>query len=226
MFARLSRLRIPPDRIDDGIEMVSEELVPAFLPARGALYGCWMAEREHGEVLSVTCWSDGEAVNDWLTETGPLRAGITDALGAIVFDTEEVRVHGIETFARRRPAQVATRAVFVDGLPGTTDPAVVDALFAATMEEHRASPGFHTALWLSNPVTGTGVGLTAWEDELAIDRNEPVNRTRRKLLERELGCRCWAVHRYEAVQAAATTIGTVDLRDGTSAAQPAPATTD
>ena len=62
MFARVSTLTGPPDRIDEAARSLQEQAVP-FLPRLSGFKGAyWLADRQPGKVLTIALWENEEAM--------------------------------------------------------------------------------------------------------------------------------------------------------------------
>lgn len=62
MYARLSRFRENPDRIDEGTRLAEEKIVPQLESVPGFLGVISLVNREAGETVSVTFWDSEDAM--------------------------------------------------------------------------------------------------------------------------------------------------------------------
>lgn len=202
MQARISRLRMAADRVDDGIAAVEERLIPEFVETPGALHGYWMAERETGSVLAVTCWEDHDALEAGRAHLGEVRTLILEELDALPVGSEVLEVYGIGGDAPPMGGlRTWSRAVWVEGLHGDIE-ATARELFDQAHSRYSEIDGFESVCWFADLGTGNGLGLTAWSTHEALDTDEAESGPRRKEFEQALGCRIEQVQHFECVGAA------------------------
>ena len=68
MHARVTAFEGSPDRLDEGIRMIQERVVPAARQMIGFKGGYWLVLRQTGKGLAVTLWESEEAMRS--TEAG------------------------------------------------------------------------------------------------------------------------------------------------------------
>jgi heme-degrading monooxygenase HmoA len=62
MFARVSTLQGPPERLDEAARMLQEEAVPFARQQPGFKAAYWLADRSTGTVVAVSLWESEEAM--------------------------------------------------------------------------------------------------------------------------------------------------------------------
>ena len=92
MFARVTTVQGPVDRLDEGARMIQERVIPAARQQRGFRGGYWLADRQTGKVLAVVLWEDEEAVRASEAAMEQSRSQATQAVGATVQSVEVYEV--------------------------------------------------------------------------------------------------------------------------------------
>lgn len=92
MFARVSTITGPPDRIDDAARSFREHAVPFARQLDGFKGAYWLADRRTGTVLGVTLWESEAAMRASEAAVEPRRAQAARDFGATVQGVEEYEV--------------------------------------------------------------------------------------------------------------------------------------
>ena len=92
MFARVTTVQGPVDRLDEGARMIQERVIPAARQQRGFRGGYWLADRQTGKVIAVVLWEDEEAVRASEAAMEQSRSQVTQAVGAT---TQSVEVYEV-----------------------------------------------------------------------------------------------------------------------------------
>ncbi len=91
MFARVTTIEGPPERLAEGARVIREQVIPAAQAMRGFKGGYWLADRQAGKALGVTLWEDEEALqaSEAMAEQARER---TAQLGASLLSIERYEV--------------------------------------------------------------------------------------------------------------------------------------
>ena len=92
MFARVTTVQGPPERLDEGARMIQERIIPAARQQRGFRGGYWLADRQTGKAIGVVLWEDEEAVRASEAAMEQSRSQATQAVGATVQSVEVYEV--------------------------------------------------------------------------------------------------------------------------------------
>ncbi len=92
MFARVSTLQGPPDRLDDGIKVLQEQVLPAAKEMRGFRGILGLADRATGKMVGITLWESEDALKESEEAANKLRSDTSSAGGAEVVDVERFEV--------------------------------------------------------------------------------------------------------------------------------------
>lgn len=220
MWASFTRVRVDPTRAGDAIELVREELVPAFAGRDGSRQGYWMLDRLTGTGLVVTCWADRGSLETARREEGTVRTSVLERLGALLCETGTYAVHAVHG----APAPIDgghawSRATFVEGV----DLARLDGergLFATMLASSATRLGFLSLCWLVDPETRNGISISTWRSQVDLRGSAVQGRRLRREAARALACRVEEVVEVETIGSTGCGSGdvVVDLRDGAAAA--------
>jgi heme-degrading monooxygenase HmoA len=92
MYARLTTLEGPPDRIDDAIRYTQEQVLPQLQQMDGFKGFIALGDRQSGKVRGVALWESEEALRATDEAASRLRGGVADATGGRVADVEQYEV--------------------------------------------------------------------------------------------------------------------------------------
>ena len=99
MYARLTTLEGPPDRIDDAIRYTQEQVLPQLQQMDGFKGFIALGDRQSGKVRGVALWENEEALRATDEAASRLRGGVADATGGRVADVEQYEVAVFEVQA-------------------------------------------------------------------------------------------------------------------------------
>ena len=96
MFARVSTLQGPPERLGEAARLLQEEAVPFARQQPGFKAAYWLADRSTGTVVAVSLWESEEAMRASEAAVEQRRRQSAQALGATIESVKqyEVIAHG------------------------------------------------------------------------------------------------------------------------------------
>ncbi len=74
MFARVTVVEAAPDRVEEGIRYVRDEVIPRTKVLQGFKGGYWLTDRKAARTMGVTLWESEAAV----TASEPIIARLRD----------------------------------------------------------------------------------------------------------------------------------------------------
>ncbi len=92
MYARVTTLEGPPDKIDDGTRHVQEQTLPQLQQMDGFKGFVTLADRQSGKQLAVALWESEEALRATEDTVSSMRSGVAEAAGATVAGVERYEV--------------------------------------------------------------------------------------------------------------------------------------
>ena len=96
MHARVTTLEVPPDRIDDAMRNVREQVLPQLSQMEGFKGFVALASSQSGRVQGVAFWESEEALNATDQPVVPIREGAAEAAGGTVVGVEKFEVFVFE----------------------------------------------------------------------------------------------------------------------------------
>jgi len=219
MWASFTRVRVDPSRADEAIDLVREELVPAFAGRDGAMQGYWMLDRATGTGLVVSCWADRDSLDAGRAQGGTSRAAVLERLDALLCETGTYEVHALAgTPAPIDGGHVWSRVTFLEGV----DPvrlAGERGLFASMHAQSATQAGFLSLCWLVDAETHNGMSISTWRSRDELRASAPHGRGLRRKAAQVLGCRVEEVVEVETIGTAGCGPGdlVLDLRDSLAA---------
>jgi heme-degrading monooxygenase HmoA len=92
MFARVSTLQGSPERVEDGIRAVREQVLPAARQMDGFKGLLAMVDRSSGKMVGITLWDSEEALQASEEAANQLRDSSAQAGGAQIAGVERFEV--------------------------------------------------------------------------------------------------------------------------------------
>jgi heme-degrading monooxygenase HmoA len=90
MFARIVAMEAEPGRIDEGIAVINEKVLPTMKGIDGFTAANFMADRATGKLVGITFWESQQAMEASADVLNPVRTAVADAMGG--------RITSVETF--------------------------------------------------------------------------------------------------------------------------------
>jgi hypothetical protein len=81
MFARSTSITGSPDRIDPGIELVRDEVMPAMSQMRGCVGMSVVVDRESGRCIATSSWESMDDMRASYDQLTPMRERVAEILG-------------------------------------------------------------------------------------------------------------------------------------------------
>src|SRR5215203_3072619 len=92
MYARVSTLEGPPDKMDDGTRHVREQTLPQLQQMDGFEGFVTLVDRQSGKQLAVALWESEEALRATEEAVSSVRSGVAEAVGGTVAGVERYEV--------------------------------------------------------------------------------------------------------------------------------------
>jgi hypothetical protein len=92
MYARVTTLEGPPERVDDGTRHVREQVLPQLQQMDGFKGFIALSDRQSGKLLGVALWESEEALRATEEAVAGVRSGAAEATGGTVADVQQYEV--------------------------------------------------------------------------------------------------------------------------------------
>lgn len=88
MHVRISTIQADPSRIDDGVAVINDKVVPTLKGIDGFRAANFMVDRSAGKLVGVAFWDSEEAMNASAAAVDPIRNVVADATGGKIVSVE------------------------------------------------------------------------------------------------------------------------------------------
>ncbi|HLW15967.1 MAG TPA: hypothetical protein VKV69_01215 [Actinomycetota bacterium] len=88
MYARLTTVQGKPEKIDDAIRVIENDVIPGSKVLPGFKNGYWLADRKSGKLLGLTMFESEKDVEESEAAASKLRKSAAEKLGAEVKNVE------------------------------------------------------------------------------------------------------------------------------------------
>ncbi|HEX8972596.1 hypothetical protein [Oryzihumus sp.] len=167
MYARTSSMQADPARIDDGLAVIRDEVLPAVTGMDGCVGMSVLVDRGSGRCIATTAWQSEDAMAATAEAVRPLRSQAEEVLaaGASEVDTWEVAVVHRD---HATPSGACARITWLSGDPGSADRAT-DIFKMVVLPRVRELFGFCSASLLINRAAGRAVGTITYDSRAALE---------------------------------------------------------
>jgi heme-degrading monooxygenase HmoA len=92
MYARVTTLEGPPDKVDDGTRHIREQTLPQLQQMDGFKGFVALTDRQSGKQLAVVFWESEEVLRATEEAVSSMRSGVAEAVGGTVAGVERYEV--------------------------------------------------------------------------------------------------------------------------------------
>lgn len=167
MYARSTTMMAQPDRIDDGIRKVNDELMSMVTDIDGCMGLSLLVDRSTGRCIATSSWESEQAMRASNEQLMPIRQRLLDTLNA---DGLEIQQWEIAILHRDHPAPAEACARVTWGRPpaGEID-TTVDAFKAKVLPVMENQSGFCSASMLVNRDAGMVCGTISFDSMSTLE---------------------------------------------------------
>jgi heme-degrading monooxygenase HmoA len=168
MYVRIASVKLPRDRLEQGITTFEQQVVPTARQQAGYAGAALILNRETGEASGVTYWDSLGSLNASEQQTTRRRAEVTGSIGAAVLDVERFEV---AIFERSAAAGEPRSGTFARVNELYAQPAKADELIAFMRRSASSvlqQQGCRALVMGVNRMTGRSFVTSIWET--AADR--------------------------------------------------------
>ena len=166
-----------PDRIDDGIAMVNDELMPMITDIDGCMGLSLLVDRSTGRCIATTSWDSAETMRASNEQLQPVRQRLLETVGG---DGLEIQEWEIAVFHRvqESPAGAGARVTWGRPPEGQVD-AAVEAFKTNVLPQMEDQDGFCSASMLIDREAGLLCGTISFDSMAAVERTRDFAAERR-----------------------------------------------
>jgi quinol monooxygenase YgiN len=180
MFARSTTVHADPQRIDQGVDYIRDEVMPAVQSMPGCMGLSMLCDRDSGRCIVTTSWDSEESMSATREAVRAMREQAADVMGG-QFDVQEWEIavmHRAHTMGEGGCARVIFSRLREGGEVDT----VVDAWKADALPRMDQFDGFSSVSLMVDRAAGRGVTTVCFDNREAMERSrEMANRMRDEL---------------------------------------------
>ena len=167
MYARSTTITADPNRMDDGIADVRDNVMPAVMDMDGFVGISMLCDRGSGRCIVTTAWQSEEAMAATREQVRAMRDRATEQFGG---RRPEVQEWEIAVVHRLHPAgdDACARVTWTRVDPATMD-RVLDTFRMALIPRLDELPGFCSCSMLIDRQTGLGTLTAMYADRSSMD---------------------------------------------------------
>ena len=88
MHVRISTVQADPSRIDDGVAVINDKVLPTLKGLDGFRAANFMVDRSSGKLVGIAFWDSEEAMNASAAAVEPIRSVVADTMDGKVVSVE------------------------------------------------------------------------------------------------------------------------------------------
>ncbi|MFD2093995.1 antibiotic biosynthesis monooxygenase [Blastococcus deserti] len=184
MYARSTTVHADPQRIDDGIAYVRDEVMPAVQSMPGCMGLSMLCDRDSGRCIVTTSWDSEESMSASREAVMPMRERATEVMGGH-FDVQEWEIAVLHR-AHQAPEGACCRVTWTRGDPARMDD-VTETFRTGLIPRLDDIPGFCSVSMMGDRQSGMGVVTATYDDRASLERSAETARGMREQFAREMG---------------------------------------
>lgn len=183
--ARSTTIMAQPARIDDGIALINDELMPMMTGIDGYLGVSLLVHRSSGRCIATTSWESEGAMRASSAQVQPVRQRLLETLGG---DGLEVQEWAIAILHRdhESPAGACARVTWARPPAGQLD-AAVDAFKTNVLPRLEGQAGFCSASMLIDRESGMLCGTASFDSMATVEGNRQFGADQRAKMAEQTG---------------------------------------
>ena len=168
MYARTTTVHGSPQKVDEGIGYVRDQVMPTVQQMDGCIGLSMLADRDSGRCIVTTAWESEDAMRASAAGVMDVRARAAEMLGG---DQPEVAEWEMALVHRVRPsdAGACTRVIWARRDAGPMDD-VRDVMKTRILPRVEELTGFCSVSVLTDPASGRSATAVTYESRAALDR--------------------------------------------------------
>jgi hypothetical protein len=166
-----------PDRIDDGIALINDELMPMMAGIDGYMGVSLLVDRSSGRCIATTSWESEAAMRASNEQLQPVRQRLLETLGGDGLDVQEWEI-AILHRDHESPAGACARVTWSRPPAGQLD-AAVDGFKTTVLPLLEEQDGFCSASMLINRESGMLCGTVSFDSMATVEGNRKFGEEQR-----------------------------------------------
>ena len=166
-YARSTTITAQLDRIDDGIRLINDELMPVMTAIDGCLGVSLLVDRSTGRCIATSSWHSQEAMRASMDQLQPIRQRLAEAMGGDGLEVQEWEI-AILHRDHESPAGACARVTWARPRAGQLD-AAVEAFKTTVLPMLEGQTGFCSASMLLDRESGMLCGTVSFDSMATVE---------------------------------------------------------
>ena len=171
MYARTTTIQADPQRIDEGIANVRDEVMPAVQSMPGCMGVSMLCDRDSGRCIVTTSWDSEESMSASRDAVGAMREQSADVMGG-QFDVQEWEIAVLHR-AHQAPEGACCRVTWTRGDPARMDE-MTETLRTGILPRLDEYDGFSSVSVMVDRATGQGVTTVCFDDRASMEASREM----------------------------------------------------
>jgi len=195
MYARSTTLTADPQRMDDGIRMVRDEIMPAVQSMPGCLGLSMLCDRTSGRTIVTTSWDSAETMAATAERVMDMRQRTLETFGGRDMSVDEWEIAAMHRL--HTPGDEAcARVTWTRGDPAMME-RTLDAFRMTMVPEMEDVPGFCSLSLMVDRNMGRGTLTVVYRDRRSMDDSRRGAMARRDRFTQEMGAEVTDMNEFE-----------------------------
>lgn len=161
MFLRVTGFKSDPDKLEQSITYIRDEVLPAMAQVPGCLGGTVIVNREKSQGAASTLWESLEAMNKAEQAGMQSREGASKRTGAEIIDVDRFEITLFEIPSEPKEPPGYSRLIMAYGDPASADAA--NEMLREQLPVVKQQKGFRAFAAGINRATGRAFTMSSWD---------------------------------------------------------------
>ena len=184
MYARSTTVHADPQRIDDGIAYIRDEVMPAVQSMPGCMGLSMLCDRDSGRCIVTTSWDSEESMSASRDAVMPMRERATEVMGG-QFDVQEWEIAVLHR-AHQAPEGACCRVTWTRGDPARLDD-MAETFRTGIIPRLDDIAGFCSVSLMEDRKSGMSVLTATYDSREALDGSAETVRGMREQFTQQTG---------------------------------------
>jgi quinol monooxygenase YgiN len=198
MYARSTVFHADPGSVDDGIEYVRDEVMPAVHQMDGCIGLSMMCDRDDGRCIVTTAWADEQAMRSSTEGVRSMRERAAEVFGGPA-EVQEWDIAFLHRAYETRDGAVA-RVVWSRAVPELVE-RTIDAYRMSLLPRMEEMPGFCSISLMVSRGDGLAVSAAVYDSQQSLEETREISASMRDDFAMSMGVAVTDVAEMELVLA-------------------------
>ena len=185
MYARSTTVQADPQRIDEGIAYIRDEVMPVVQSMPGCMGLSMLCDRDSGRSIVTTSWDSEESMSASRDAVRAMREKAVDVMGG-QFDVQEWEI-GVMHRAHAMGDGACARVIYSHLSDVDQADRVMDAWKANVLPRLDEFDGFSSVSLMADRSTGRGVTTVCFDNREAMERSREQGERMREEFSSRMG---------------------------------------